>query len=313
MNMKKTTLSATLLALACSSTALAEKPLTAVGVTLGSLGNPFFVTMSKGAEAKAKEIGGGDVRVTVDSADYDLGKQTNQMDNFISAGVDMILLNAAHPEGIFPVVMRAQQAGIPVIGVDVAAEGADAVIMSDNVQAGEEACQFIVDRLEGKGNVVIINGPPVSAVIDRVTGCKNVLAQHPDIKILSDSQDAKGSREGGLDVMTNLLTAHPNIDAVFAINDPTAIGADLAAKQAQRTNLFITSVDGAPMAVEALKDESSLVLATAAQDPLQMAIKGIEIGYGIMNGTVPEEKIILIPVELITRDNVNDYKGWIAE
>jgi len=227
--------------------------------------------------------------------------------------VDMILLNAAHPEGIFPAVMNAKNAGIPVIAVDVAAQGADVTITSNNVQAGEEACQFIVDKLEGKGNVVIINGPPVSAVVDRVNGCKSVLEQHPDIKILSDSQDAKGSREGGLDVMTNLLTAFPEIDAVFAINDPSAIGADLAARQAQRTDFFIASVDGAPVAVEALKDESSLVLATAAQDPLQMATRGVEIGYDIMNGNPPSEDVILIPVQLVTRENVDSYQGWASE
>lgn len=311
--MKKMLIPATLLALAFSATALADKPLKAVGITLGNLANPFFVTMANGAEQKAKEIGGPDVRVTAVSADYDLNKQVDQIDNFIAAGVDIIMLNAAHPEGIFPAVMRAHQANIPVIAVDVAAEGADATIMSDNVQAGQEACQFIADRLKGKGNVVIINGPPVSAVIDRVKGCKAALEKHPDIKIVSDNQNGQGSREGGLEAMTNLITAFPQIDAVFAINDPSAIGADLAARQAHRTNFFITSVDGAPEAAKALQDESSLLLATAAQDPLQMATRGIEIGYQIMNGSTPEEKVILIPVKLITRDNVDQYKGWAAE
>jgi len=311
--MKKILISASLLALTFSGSALAEKELKSVGVTVGNLGNPFFVTLARGATEKAREISGKEVSVTVVSADYDLGKQVGQIDNFISAGVDMIILNAAHPEGIFPAVMRAKEAGIPVIGVDVAAEGADVVVMSDNVQAGEEACQFIADRLEGKGNVVIANGPPVSAVIDRVNGCKAVLEQHPDIKILSDTQNCQGSREGGLDAMTNLLTAYPDIDAVFTINDPCAVGADLAAKQAQRTDLFITSVDGAPEAAQALKDEGSLILATAAQDPLQMATQGVETGYQIMQGNPPEEQTILIPVELITRDNVDEYEGWVAE
>jgi ribose transport system substrate-binding protein len=311
--MKRTLLSATLLTLLASGNVQAQQSLESVGVTLGNLGNPFFVTISKGAESKAREIGGDDVRITSVSADYDLNKQVNQMDNFIAGQVDLIMVNAAHPEGIFPAVMRAKQAGIPVIAVDVAAEGADATIMSDNVQAGELACQFIAERLNGEGQVVIINGPPVSAVIDRVDGCKAVLAQHPGIQLLSDNQNGQGSREGGLDAMTNLLTAFPEIDAVFAINDPTAIGADLAARQAQRTDLFITSVDGAPEAVEAINDDTSLVLATAAQDPRQMATRGIEIGYEILNGNPPKESTILIPVQLITRDNVAEYQGWASE
>ena len=279
--MKKTLISTAVLALLGSSTAFAaDAPLKAVGVTLGSLGNPFFVTLAKGAQEKAKEIGGDKVKVTVDSADYDLGKQTNQIDNFISARVDLILINPVHPEGIMPAVMRAKEAGIPVIAVDAGAEGADAMITSNNVQAGEKACQFIVDRLKGKGDVVIINGPPVTAVADRVKGCKDVFAKNPGIKILSDNQNGQGSREGGLDAMTNLLTAFTKIDAVFAINDPTATGADLAARQAQRTEFFITGVDGAPVAVEALKDKDSLFLATAAQTRCGWRRKGSRLAIG---------------------------------
>jgi ribose transport system substrate-binding protein len=71
-------------------------------------------------------------------------------------------------------------------------------VTTNNVQAGEISCQYIVDKLGGKGDVIIENGPQVSAVIDRVTGCKSVFAKHPDIKVLSGDQDGKGSREGGL-------------------------------------------------------------------------------------------------------------------
>ena len=313
--MNKTLISATVLAaLTCSAATLAaDQPLKAVGVSMGNMGNPFFVTLAKGAEEKAKELGGDKVKVTVDSADDDLGKQTNQIDNFIAAKVDLILLNPVHPEGIMPAVLRAKEAGIPVIAVDAAAEGVNAMITSNNVQAGEKACQFIVDRLKGKGDVVIIDGPPVTAVTDRIKGCKAVFAKNPGIKILSDNQNGRGSREGGLETMSNLLTAFPKIDAVFAINDPTATGADLAARQAQRTELFITGVDGAPVAVEALKDKDSLFLATAAQNPLRMAKEGVETGYQIKQGKTPKEATILIPVELITRDNVAQYQGWITK
>ena len=312
--MKKTLISSAVLALTCSAAALAaDQPLKAVGVSMGNMGNPFFVTLAKGAEEKAKELGGDKVRVTVDSADDDLGKQTNQIDNFIAAKVDLILLNPVHPEGIMPAVLRAKEAGIPVIAVDAAAEGVNAMITSNNVQAGEKACQFIVDRLKGKGDVVIIDGPPVTAVTDRIKGCKAIFAKNPGIKILSDNQNGRGSREGGLETMSNLLTAFPKIDAVFAINDPTATGADLAARQAKRTELFITGVDGAPVAVEALKDKDSLFLATAAQNPLRMAKEGVETGYQIKQGKTPKEATILIPVELITRDNVAEYQGWITK
>jgi ribose transport system substrate-binding protein len=288
-----------------------SQELDGVGLTLGNMGNPFFVQVARGAEAKAKELAGDGVQVTAVSADYDLSKQYSQIDNFIASGADIILVNAADPDAIEPAVRRAQEAGVVVVAVDVAAKGADATVTTNNVEAGQKACQYIAEKLNGEGKVVIMNGPPVSAVVERVDGCKEVLGQHPGIEILSDTQNGKGSREGGLEVMIGLLTAFDEIDAVFTINDPQAIGADLAAKQLGRTDFFITSVDGAPDIEGALKSDT-LIEASAAQDPRRMAEMAVEVGHRIMQGDKPEETTILIPAELITRDNVDEYKGWTA-
>lgn len=286
------------------------KELNSIGVTVGDLANPFFVQIAKGAELEAKKLAGDNVKVTLASSGYDLGQQVAQIDNFIAAKTDLIILNAADTKGIGPAVKRARDAGIIVIAVDVGADGANATVTSNNYQAGEIACQTIVDKLDSKGNVVIINGPPVSAVQDRVKGCENVLAQHPDIHILSSNQNGKGSREGGLEVMTSLLVANPKIDAVFAINDPTAIGADLAAKQMQRSEFFIMGVDGSPDGEAALKQEGSLFLGTPAQDPQVMASKAVEIGYALLQGKPAPQEAVLIPVQLIDRNNIANYKGW---
>jgi ribose transport system substrate-binding protein len=284
--------------------------LASVGVTVGDLGNPFFVQIGEGACDKAREIAGQNVNCTVVSSGYDLNTQVNQIENFIASGVDMILLNAADSKGIAPAVRRAKEAGVIVIAVDVGAEGGvDATVTSNNVQAGEQACQYIVERLGGEGNVVIINGPPVSAVIDRVKGCESVLAEHSGINVLSRDQNAGGSREGGLRVMSDLLTAFRDVDAVFAINDPTAIGADLAARQARRNDFFIVGVDGAPDAEVALAEEN-LFVATPAQDPYTMAATAVEVGYEILQGNAPEQETILIPTQLITRENLAQYEGW---
>ncbi len=315
------TLSLTLAAAVTTATlvpgALAQsspKKLTSIGVTVGDLGNPFFVQLGKGAESKAKELAGAGVKATTVSGAYDLNQQVNQMENFISSGVQLIILGAADSKGIAPAVKRAKKAGATVIAVDVGAEGGtDATVTSNNVQAGEQGAQYIVDRLKGQGNVVIINGPPVTAVQDRVSGAVSVFKKAPGIKILSQDQNAGGSRDGGLRVMTDLLSANPKIDAVFAINDPTGIGADLAAKQAKRSEFFIVGVDGAPDAEVALKDKTSLFVASASQDPYAMAAKAVEVGYDIMQGKKPEQSTVLIPTKLITRDNVADYKGWTSK
>jgi ribose transport system substrate-binding protein len=288
----------------------AEKKLNSVGLTVGDLGNPFFVQIAHGAEAQAKKYNPA-VKFTAQSSNYDVNIQSNQMDNFIASGVNLIVLNAADSKGIAPAVIRAKAAGIVVVAVDVGAEGGvDATITSNNKQAGELDGKYVADRLKGKGQVVIVNGPPVTSIQDRVAGFLDVMKKNPDIKILSKDQNAGGSRDGGLRVMTDLLTAFPKIDAVFAINDPSAIGCDLAAKQAARKGFFIVSIDGSPDVVPFLKDPNSLIAATAAQDPYTMAEKAVEIGYNIMNGKKPAQQLTLIPVELITKENVNQYKGW---
>jgi ribose transport system substrate-binding protein len=293
-----------------ASPLLAQKKLNSLGVTVWDLGNPFFMEIAHGAQAAAKEINPS-VKITAESCNYDVNNQTNQMDNFVASGVNLILLGAADSRGIAPAVARAKAAGITVVAIDVDAQGGvDATVTSDDRQAGQLDGKFVADRLKGKGNVVIVNGPPVTEVADRVDGFLGEIKKYPDIKVLSQDQNANGSRDGGLRVMTDLLTAFPKIDAVFAINDPTAIGCDLAARQAKRTTLFIVSVDGSPDIVPLLKDKDSLIAASAAQDPFTMAERAVQIGYDIMNGKKPANARTLIPVDLITKDNVEQYKGW---
>ncbi|WP_181707373.1 ABC transporter substrate-binding protein [Chthonobacter rhizosphaerae] len=307
----KTILLAAVAALAMTGAA-AAKDLNKIGISLGSMGNPFFVALADGATAKAKEINP-NVEVLTVGYDYDLNKQFTQIDNFIAAGVDLILLNPGDPNAIEPAIKRAQAAGIVVVAVDTAAKGADATVTTNNVQAGEIACQYIVDKLGGKGKVIIQNGPQVSAVIDRVTGCKSVFEKAEGIEILSDDQDGKGSRDGGLAVAQGHLTRFPEVDAIFAINDPQAIGTDLAAKQLGRNNIIITAVDGAPDIEASLKDPNSpMIHASASQDPYAMAQLATEIGAKLLNGEKPAETVTLLPSTLVTRDNVNEYKGWTA-
>src|SRR3981081_1730435 len=244
-----------------------SKKLNSVAVTVGDLGNPFFVQIAHGAEAKAKEING-KVKFTALSSNYDVNNQTNQIVNFISSNVNLILLGAADSRGIAPAVLRAKQAGVTVVAVDVGAEGGvDATVTSNNKQAGTKDGVYVAERLKGKGQIVIVNGPPVTAVTDRVAGFLEEIKKHPDLKILSQDQNAGGSRDGGLRVMSDLLTAFPKIDAVFGVNDPTAIGCELAAKQANRKDFFILGVDGSPDAVPWLKGPATLFGATPPQHP----------------------------------------------
>jgi ribose transport system substrate-binding protein len=298
-----------MLALASLCAPASAKDLTSIGITVGSLGNPYYVALAKGATAEAHKINP-NVEVTTVSADYDLNKQFNQIDSFIAKGVSMILVTASDQHAIAPAIARAHAAGITVIGVDVNAEGADAVVQTNNVQAGEISCQYLADKIGHKGNVIIENAEQVSAVIDRVSGCHKALAQYPDIKILSDNENAKGSRDGGFAIGQGYFVRYPDIAGIFGVNDPEAIGTYLAAKQANRDKgLVITSVDGAPDIVAELKADTS-IQGSASQDPFTMGATGVKIGYGIMNGQTPADRTVLMAPKLITRDNVDSYIGW---
>jgi ribose transport system substrate-binding protein len=287
------------------------KDLNKVGISVGLLGNPFFVATIKGIEDAAKKINP-KVEVTSVSADYDLNKQVSQIDSFIAAGVDVIMLNAVDAKAIAPAVKKAQAAGIVVAAFDVSAPGADVTVMTNNVKAGEEACQYLVDHTGGKGNYVILNGPASSSILERVKGCKNVLSQHSDIKILSDDQNAEGSRDGGLKVFQSLLTRFDKIDAVFAINDPTGIGAQLAAKQLNRSEFIITAVDGAPDIEKEFASGTSMIKASASQDPYVMAGQSLTMAADVLAGKKPAEPTVLLDPKLITAENLKDYKGWTA-
>jgi ribose transport system substrate-binding protein len=297
------------LAVGLSGTAMA-KDISVIGITVGSLGNPYFAATDKGIAARAKEITPS-AKIVAVSSDYDLNKQFTQIDNFIAAGAQVIMVNAADPVAIAPALIKAHNAGIVIGAFDVAATGADVTVMTDNVKAGEQACQYIVDHLPNHaGNVIIVNGPQVSSVIDRVKGCEKVFASNSGIKILSDDQNAMGSRDGGFSVGQNLLTRFPHIDAAFGINDPTSIGLELAAKQQNRSDFFITSVDGAPDIVPEIKNKDGMIKASSAQDPYGMAAQAFAYAVDIANGKAAPSKIVLLTPTLITIDNINSYKGW---
>lgn len=141
---------------------------------------------------------------------------------------------------------------------------------------------------------------------------KDVLKQHPDINILSDDQNAEGSQDGGLKVFQSLLTRFDKIDAVFAINDPTAIGAELAARQLKRSDFIITAVDGAPDIEKEFSSGTSLIKASASQDPYVMAGQSLQMAAQVLAGKKPAESVVLLDPKLITAENLKDYKGWTA-
>ncbi|WP_131101363.1 ABC transporter substrate-binding protein [Streptomonospora litoralis] len=277
-----------------------------IGLMVQDLSNPFFTAMQTGVENAAEDMG---AEVVTEDGRQDLGAQNEQIDAFIQQQIDILLINAVDSEGIGPAVQRAVDAGITVVAVDVTAKNADAFITSDNVQAGRLACEHLFEAIGGEGSILMLDGTPISSIQDRVTGCEEVMEDYPDIEV-AGHQHGDNNREEALTVATDMLTANSEVDGIFAVNDPTALGANLAAKQTGVDDLVIVGVDGSPAAEKEMAKPDSMFQATAAQDPKQLGVSGLEIATKLFNGEQVENTEQLVETELITRDNLDEYEGW---
>jgi ribose transport system substrate-binding protein len=285
----------------------AKKPVT-IGVTFMTMNNPFFVAMEKNIRAEMKKVDPS-ARLIVADSQFNLAKQISDVEDMIQQKIDILFLNAVDSKAIGPAVVAANKAKIPVITLDVNAEGGKVTsfIASDNYLAGKLCGEYIVKRLKGKGDVVIINGTPITSIIQRVQGVKDVLAKNPGINIVAE-QNGETNETKSMEVMENILQSQRKIDAVFGANDPTGLGALAAAETAGRQKeMFILGVDGSPNGVAAIKKGKSFV-ATAAQFPGEIGRTGVRIAYKVLKGQkVPGE--IKVKVKLITKDNAAGF-SW---
>jgi ribose transport system substrate-binding protein len=277
-----------------------------VGVSFYTLTNPFFLEIRDAAKAVVEKAGG---QLVVVSSEFDVNKQVSQVEDLIASGVKAIILNPADSKAVTPAVEAANKAKIPVITVDINAEGGDvdSFVASDNVMAGRLAGQYAAQRLKGKGNVVILDWPLVNAVVERVDGFKAAVKPFPGIKII-DVQNAGANRDGGLKIMENMLQAHPDIDCVFSINDPSGMGGLAAIQAANAQNkMFIVSVDAQTFALEEIKKEGGKTFAmTAAQFPTLMGQYAAEMAMRRIRGErVPS--VVKTPTATVTLDNVDEF------
>ncbi|QYO76607.1 ABC transporter substrate-binding protein [Devosia salina] len=278
-----------------------------IGLMVQDMSNPFFAAMEKGAKEAAAEIG---ATLNTQDAQLDLANQNTQIDAFIQQDVDLIVISAVDQAGIAPAIERAKAAGIIVMAVDTPAVGADAVFQTNAVQAGEVSCTYLFEQMGGKGQVLLVDGTPIQTIIDRITGCKNVAANYPDIQIVGQ-QASRNDRASGMSVSTDMLTANPDVTGIFGMNDPSALGAVLAVEQAGKSSqIKVTGVDGSPEAVQELTRDGSPFIGTATQNPGEMVRQAVKAAVAITEGQTLTETNVLIPSVLVTRDNVSEYPGW---
>jgi ribose transport system substrate-binding protein len=263
-----------------------------VGVTFLTKSHTFYQQMEVAMrEAAAKN----DMELNIQSAEFKMDDQQAQIENFITQQVDAIIVCPVDSKTIGGAIKRANDAKIPVFTADISANEGDVIchIASDNVAGGRLAGEYMAKLLNGKGKVIIIDHPKVMSVVDRTKGFEQAVSKFPGIKIVA-RPPGDGERTTSMNVMENMLQSHPDIDAVFAINDVTALGALAALRQAKRDDIVIVGYDGDEEARQEILKGSALK-ADAVQYPAKIGTTTIEMVARHLKGeTVPTE----VPVEV---------------
>lgn len=262
-----------------------------IGVSLSTLNNPFFVSIREGIEEGA----GDDAETVISDAQNDSSTQSNQVEDLITQGVDLIIINPVDSTAIASSVEKANEANIPVICVDRGTDSGEIVsfIASNNVEGGKLAGEYILEKVGENAEVVQLEGiPGASSTRERGEGFKEATDGKID---LVASQTANFDRAEGLTVMENLLQAHPDVKAVFCQNDEMALGASEAIKTSGK-DIVVVGFDGNEDAISAVEDGS--LSATVAQKPKEMGKLAIETAIKYLKGEQVEEQVDS-PLELV--------------
>lgn len=279
----------------------ANKDTTRIGVSVYDMSS--FITAGKeGMEAYAKA---NNIELVWNSANLDVSTQANQVDSMVNQGVDAIIVVPIQADSLGPQVATAKSKGIPLVAVNAALNNPDvaASVQPDDVAAGAQEMQMMADHLNGKGNIVVLQGPlGQSGEIDRTKGIKQVLAKYPDIKILA-MDTANWKRDEAVNKMKNWISGFgPQINAVVAENDDMGLGALQALKESGRSGVPIVGIDGIEDGLNAVK--SGEFIGTS----LQNGTVELSSGLAVANALAKKEQVNTKPVYImpaITKENVD--------
>jgi len=273
-----------------------------IGVSVYNMSS--FITAGKeGMDTYAKA---NNIELLWNSANLDVNTQASQLDQFVQAGVDAIVVVPVQADSLGPQVTAAKAADIPVIPVNAALNNPDVAgnVQPDDVAAGEQEMQMMADKLGGKGNIVVLQGPlGQSGELDRQQGIENILAKNPDIHVLAQDT-ANWQRDEAVNKMKNWISGFGDqIDGVVSQNDDMGLGALQALKEAGRTGVPIVGIDGIEDGLNAVK--SGDFIGTMLQNGTVELSSGLAVAAKIAKGEqVNTEPVYDMPK--ITQDNVED-------
>ncbi len=276
-----------------------------VGVTLLTKQHPFYQELESAMRETAQKEG---IELLVQSAEFNLADQTAQVENFLTSGVDALVICPVDSAGIAGAVKKANTARVPVFTADIAAQGGEVVchVASDNVQGGRLAGEYMAKLLGGKGKIVIVDHPVVTSVQDRTRGFMEAISKYPGIQVV-DRPPGDGVRDKAMAVTETMLQKHPDLAGIFAINDSTALGALKAVESMGRTNVVIVGYDGDPEARREILRGSPLK-ADAVQFPRRIGSTVVEMVAKHLRGEqVP--KLVPIPCDIVDREKLEKEAG----
>ncbi|MBT2444268.1 sugar ABC transporter substrate-binding protein [Streptomyces sp. ISL-36] len=274
-----------------------------VGLITKTDTNPFFVKMKEGAEAAAKKSGA-ELSTAAGKFDGDNEGQVTAIENMVAAGVKGILITPNDSKAIVPAIQQARKKGVLVIALDSPTDpqdAADALFATDNLKAGELIGRYAKAATAGK--------PAKIATLDLAPGVAVGQLRHDGFlkgygikegdPALVCSQDTGGDQAKGQTAMENCLQKAPDINVVYTINEPAALGAYTALKaKGREKDVLIVSVDGGCTGTEAVK--SGRIAATSQQYPLLMAVKGVDAVVAYAKGGTKASGYVDTGVTLIT-------------
>ncbi|WP_164928612.1 substrate-binding domain-containing protein [Gloeobacter violaceus] len=269
-----------------------------VGVSLLTRQDAFYRELERGLKEEAAKQ---KLTVRLDAGEFDLARQQGQLENYTVQKVAAIVVCPTDSQGIGPAIARANQADIPVFTADIRAKEGAVVshIASDNVAGGRLAGEYAAKRLNGRGQVAIIDQPYIQSVIERVRGFEEALKPYPNIRVVA-RLTGDGVRDRSLKAAEDLLQSQRKLDAVFAVNDESAFGVVSAIEAAGRKGIFVMGYDASEEARKLIAGGKSPLQADIAQDPYRIGQETIRAVATHLAGQ-PVEPVIPVPVRLVDK------------
>jgi ribose transport system substrate-binding protein len=271
-----------------------------VGVALASRGHPFYQELEAGMRDAARRAR---YELVVNDANFDAAAQRTQAQGLLQQRIDALVVAPADTLTVVPAVERANAARVPVFTGNLRPSGGRIVshVESDHVAMGRVAAEYLAAFLGGRGEVVIVTRAGVPWLAEREQGFRAAMRAHRGITIV-DSVDAGGSRERALALLEPLLRARRETDAIFAVDDGTALGAHDAAIKRFRADLFIVGCDASPATLQLIQSEGPLK-ASVVQQPRRIGERLIQLMVRHF-ADEPVAPRVLVPIRLVNVDSL---------